>query len=244
MRLKGTALWATQVNFQNFEDGHNPTYKQWGLSLQPMVNLTNLFGGYKPRVWNISLYGGAGFTANFGGLDLEDETKNYSMLFTVGVFNTFNITKRFHINLDIYCNAGEDDTDGIDGKFPGRRILQTRDTQFGMSAGIGVNLGKVGWDNAPDVDAIMAMNQAQLDALNASLADAEAENARLKAQIANHKCPTGETKTITEFATTSASVFFNINSSKVASKKDLVNVKELAELAKQNDAKGCCNWIC
>ncbi|MDE5560257.1 MAG: OmpA family protein, partial [Bacteroidaceae bacterium] len=102
----------------------------------------------------------------------------------------------------------------------------------GWSIGCGFNLGKVGWDNAPDVDAIMAMNKAQLDALNASLAAQQAENDRLQALIKNHKCP--EAKQVTEIVATSASVFFNINKSRIASKKDLVNVKELAECAKAN----------
>ena len=44
-------------------------------------------------------------------------------------------------------------------------------------------------------------------------------------------------KTVGEFQSTSASVFFNINKSTIASKKDLVNVKELAEAAKKNNKK-------
>lgn len=238
-RLKAGALWGTRVCdlVSGALNTDCPTYKRWSLSLQPMINLTNLFGGYKPRVYNISLYGGAGFDWNKGGIDVVD-LNSLSMMYTVGVFNTFNITKRFHVNLDIYLNAGESDMDGVEvAPRVNHRVIKTRDIQFGMSAGIGVNLGKVGWDNAPDVDAIMAMNQAQLDALNAALADAEAENARLKALIANHKCPEATTKIVKEFTTSNASVFFNINQTKIASKKDLVNVKELAEIAKQKDCK-------
>lgn len=244
MRLKANAAWGTQVNCQNWAQ-HNPTYQMWTLSLQPMVNLTNLFGGYKPRVWNISVYGGFGMAAYRGGRT-DDQQKylpecdnNMSWMGTIGVLNTFNITKRFHINLDVSVNSGEADTDG-NGLVTSSdyRVIKTRDNIVDFSLGLGVNLGKVGWDNAPDVDAIMAMNQAQLDALNGALADANAENARLKKLIDSHKCPkAGETKVITEFATTSASVFFNLNSSKIASKKDLVNVKELAELAKSKGAK-------
>ena len=48
-----------------------------------------------------------------------------------------------------------------------------------------------------------------------------------------HRCP--EPKEVKEFAASNVSVFFNINSSVIASKKDLVNVKEMAEYAKAND---------
>jgi OmpA-OmpF porin, OOP family len=82
----------------------------------------------------------------------------------------------------------------------------------------------------------MAMNKEQLDALNASLKEQQDENARLRNLLANQK-PKTETKTVKEFATTPVSVFFNINKSTIASRKDLVNVKELAQYAKDNNKK-------
>ena len=249
MRLKGVAAWDTQVNFSSWENGYvagtNPTIHQVSLSFQPMVNLTNLFGGYKPRVWNISLYGGIGAhlalkTKDANGNVLYDDVKG-SLLTTIGVFNTFNITKRLHANLDIYGNMGENDMDRVASPKRGYRAIKTRDLQFGIAVGLGVNLGKVGWKNAPDMDAILANHQAQLDALNASIAGLEAENAALKNKIANHKCPKAEggekVITVTEFKSTSASVFFDINKSVIASKKDLVNVQALADAAKENNKK-------
>ena len=238
LRIKTQAAWGTQVNMDwsnpAYVSGSNPTFNQMNMTIQPMINLNNLFCGYKPRVWNISLYGGFGFLYNF-----DDDAA--SMLMTVGVFNTFNVTKRFHINLDIYGNAGDADLDGI-GQAGGVRVLKSRDLQFGVSAGVGVNLGKVGWDNAPDMDAILANHKAQLDALNASIAGLEGENAALKDKLAKQsaelaKKPKEVVKTVSEFQSTSASVFFNINKSVIASKKDLVNVRELAEYAKKNGKK-------
>ena len=236
MRLKGQFAWGTQVNMDwdnpAYVSGANPTFNQFSISLQPMLNLNNLFCGYKPRVWNISLYGGFGFLWN-----TSDD--NASMLYTVGLFNTFNVTKRFHINLDIYGNIGEGDLDGVDGATSKPRIFKTRDLQLGISAGVGVNLGKVGWEKAPDMDAILANHKSQVDALNASIAGLEAENAALKDALAKKpKVVEKEVvKTVGEFQSTSASVFFNINKSTIASKKDLVNVKELAEAAKKNNKK-------
>ena len=85
----------------------------------------------------------------------------------------------------------------------------------------------------------MALNQAQLDALNASLAEQQAENAKLRDQLANMP---KETKTITqtvkEIDAADVSVFFNLASAKMASKKDVVNLKSIAEVSKNNpDAK-------
>lgn len=227
MRVKGQGAWMTAV-----DGAENKTRVGYTVQFQPMLQLINLFGGYKPRVYELSLYGGIGF-----GRNCSDNT--YSMVTGAGLFNQFNVTKRFHINLDLYANVGEPDFDGSAAAGANKtRYIGTHDWSVGASVGVGVNLGKVGWDNAPDVDAIMAMNKAQLDALNASLSDAEAENARLKALIANHKCPEVKpVNNVVEYVGTSSSVFFNVNSSKIASKKDLVNVKELAEMAKANGKK-------
>ena len=225
MRAKFQAAWAKQVN-TNIAD-LNPLYNQVSLSMQPMINLHNLFAGYKPRVWNIIAYGTAGWLRN---CDLQSN----SFLLGVGVLNQFNVTKRFHINVDIYANAGDPDMDGIGtyGAGTSTPLFQSRDWLIGWSVGCGFNLGKVGWDNAPDVDAIMAMNKAQVDALNASLADSQAENDRLQNLLKNQK---PVTNVIAAPATTRASVFFNINKSKIASRKDLVNVKEIAEYAIANN---------
>ena len=216
-RLKFVGCDGRQVNAD--DRSLNPLYTQVGLRFQPMLNLHNLFAGYKPRVWNTILYASMGWGHNC-------KTSDDSPVLGGGWLNTFNVTKRFHINVDIYAEAFDHTFDG--------NAMASHDVQVGWSIGCGFNLGKVGWDNAPDVDAIMAMNKAQLDALNASLADQQAENARLQKMIRDHKCPEA-VQQVSEVVTSKASVFFNINKSRIASKKDLVNVKELVEYAKAND---------
>ncbi len=216
-RIKAGAAWGRQVNVD--DQDLNPIYNNLGLYFQPMLNLNNLICGYKPRVWNTSLYATAGWQHNF-------DCGGDSPIFGGGWLNTFNVTKRFHINVDIYANWGDDVLDGVGSG---------NDVQVGWSVGCGFNLGKVGWDNAPDVDAIMAMNAAQLAALNASLADQQSENSRLQKMIRDHKCPETPATVVTNVVASKASVFFNINSSRIASKKDLVSVKELVDYAKAND---------
>ncbi|MBR5466726.1 MAG: OmpA family protein [Bacteroidaceae bacterium] len=231
LRVKGQAAWAKQVNGVEYLCSHGATsgelcsvmYNQVNVTLQPLFNLHNIFAGYKPRVWNTILYASMGYERS-----MSDNGGVNSILVGAGWLNTFNVTKRFHINVDMYAHVGGHQNLDFNPQ-PGSGA----DWQVGFSLGCGFNLGKVGWDNAPDVDAIMAMNKAQLDALNASLAEQQAENERLQNLIKNHKCPEA-VKQVTEIVASSASVFFNINKSYIASKKDLVNVKELAEVAKAN----------
>ena len=224
MRAKFQAAWGRTVHEDNIE--HNPLHNQVNISLQPMINLHNLFAGYKPRVWNTIVYASVGYERN-----IDDKVN--SAIVGCGWLNTFNVTKRFHINVDIYTNMGDAAMDGAEhnSSWAGAFIdAEGNDWQLGWSIGCGFNLGKVGWNNAPDVDAIMAMNNAQIEALNATLAQQQTENTRLHQLMKSHKCP--EPRVMAQIVTTSASVFFNINKSKIASKKDLVNVKELAECAK------------
>lgn len=233
VRGKVTYGWGRQVNSAeaNFSgpaymwdnDLTNPKFSQLTVSLQPMFNLHNIFAGYKPRVWNTILYGSVGYQRNF-------KAETNSLLVGCGWLNVFNVSDRFHFNLDIYADFGDSNMDGKADV--AATSIGDCDLQLGASIGFGVNLGKVGWDNVPDVDAIMAMNKAQLDALNAALAEQQEENARMQAIIKNHKCPTA-TK-VTEVVTSKASVFFNIGKSRIASKKDLVNVQELVKCAKAN----------
>ena len=88
-----------------------------------------------------------------------------------------------------------------------------------------------------DVDAINALHQSELDALNAKLNDANAENDRLKNLLNNQKQVETNASAAAQYVNTPVSVFFNIGKSNVASKKDLVNVQALAKYAKDNNAK-------
>ena len=114
--------------------------------------------------------------------------------------------------------------------------------QLSIEVGATFNLGKGTWNKTPDVEAIKALSQGQIDALNAQLTDAQTENARLKDMLANQQKEVAQatavaTKTVTKVVAAPVSVFFNIGKSKVASKKDLQNVADLAKVAKDNNSK-------
>lgn len=227
LRIKADGAWGRQVAGDPSNFIH-----QYTTTAQVLFNLHNLFGGYKERIWNSSLYGGFG-----AGVARQHGSISCAMVSTVGWLNTFNVSKRVFVDFDIYGIIGEPDYDADGGAGHGAKRFRAKDRQVGVSLGVGVNLGKVGWSKTPDVDAIMALNKSQMDALNASLADQQAENARLKALLAKQQPSKEVVKTVKEMASTSASVFFNLNSSRIASKKDLVNVKEIAEYAKANNSK-------
>lgn len=226
LRTKAYGIWGRQVN----TDVKNEI-KYWNLQEQAVLNLSNLFCGYNPtRVWNLSFFGGFGVERNM--------TLNaYNMAFSTGLMNQWRLSKNVSLNLELGWLFREHDADGKGAYKGGERFWESHDQQLYAELGLTFNLGKASWEKTPDVDAIKALSQAQIDALNAQLADANAENARLKNLLANQKpAPAPEKQIVKEYAGAPASVFFNINKAVVANKKDLVNIKAIAEFAKENNA--------
>ncbi|MBQ9231228.1 MAG: OmpA family protein [Prevotella sp.] len=242
LRTKFNGIWGRTVVSTDKETNAN---KYWTLNEQVLFNLSNILLGYNEnRVWDFIPYAGVGLNRNMSA-DL------YAPVWGVGILNEFKLNKKLAINLDINYNIGLNDYDGFTGILPGAKqrdgrtfqgFIANHDRTLNVEIGLTYNLGKAGWSKTPDVEAIKALSQGQIDALNAQLADANAENARLQKQIRDHKCPTTtnalDTKnTVKEIVSAPVSVFFNLGKAKIASQKDLQNVQAVADAAKANNAK-------
>ena len=214
--------------------------KFWNLQEQALFNLSNMLCGYSDtRVWNFIPYAGVGITRNCS-------YNTYELASSLGLLNTWKLSKRVLLNLDLGFTMCGDDFEGrlgtkkyvdLGGK-GGEPSPSNHDRWFTAELGLTFNLGRVGWDKTPDVDAIKALSQSQIDALNAQLNDANAENARLNGRLrealANQK-PAETPKAVREFVTTPVSVFFNLDKTNIASQKDLVNIEGVAKYAKENN---------
>ncbi|WP_308229931.1 OmpA family protein [uncultured Prevotella sp.] len=221
LRTKFQGVWGRQVY-----DDVKHTRHMWTLNENVLFNLSNMLYGYNPeRVWNFVPFLG-------GGINRNCSDNNYAMNLSFGILNTFRVSNKVGINFELGWNYAEEDFDGISaGK--GSRIWEGKDNRLYAEVGLTFNLGKATWEKTPDVDAIKALSQSQIDALNAQLNDANAENARLKNLLAEKK--NEAPASVKNYSNAPMSVFFNINKAKVASRKDLVNVKGLADYAKENN---------
>ena len=224
LRTKLQGIWGKTVTDEDNYGNHN---SYWTLNEHVMFNLSNLIYGYNPnRVWNLIPFAGAGISRTM--------THNlYAMQLSVGLQSSWRLNKHLNIYLEGGWNRLEGDVDGVD-KSNGQRGWDSHDNMFYAELGLNFNLGKATWNKVPDVDAIKALSQSQIDALQKQLDDANAENARLKNMLANQK---NAGQSVKEYVTTPVSVFFNINKTKIASQKDLVNVRALANYAKDNNSK-------
>lgn len=196
-------------------------------------NLSNLFAGYNSsRVWNIIAYPRAGVIRNFAN-------NNYAPVLGAGLQNTWKICDAVGVYLDLSYNASSTREFGYAlGNSDG-----TRHHGYAVAEiGVNFNLGKVGWDKAVTLEkynALAAASEEALAKLRAELDKERAENARLRAELAAQK-PTdtgGTVKVERVVAATTTSVFFDINSTSINSKKDLINLEAVAAAAKQTGAK-------
>ena len=228
LRTKVQGIWGKRV-WDPETETKGSFNRYWVVNEQVMFNLSNLLLGYNEnRVWNVIPFAGGGFgrtmTHNYYAMDL-----------CVGLQSTWKVAKKVNVYFEAGWNRFESDIDG--GYTGGERGWDSHDNNLYAEIGLTFKLGKSTWKKTPDVDAINALHQSELDALNAKLNDANAENERLKDMLANQKPVEVVTpKTVKEFVTTPVSVFFDINKTNVASQYDLVNVRALAKYAIANNS--------
>jgi OOP family OmpA-OmpF porin len=222
LRTKVSGIWGK---------ANGDSFKYWNAQEQVLFNLSNMFCGYNPkRVYNCIPFAGAGFARNMS-------SDMYAMGMSIGLLNEFNINKRVAINLELGWNRLENDFYSEGHANNGPRGWDSHDNYLYAELGLTLNIGKTGWAKVPDVDAIKALSQSQIDALNAQLADSKSENDRLKAMLNEKPKEVAKPESIKQFITTPVSVFFNIGKTDVANPKDLVNVEALAKYAKTNNSK-------
>ena len=222
LRTKVSGIWGK---------ANGDSFKYWNAQEQVLFNLSNMFCGYNPkRVYNCIPFAGAGFARNMS-------SDMYAMGMSIGLLNEFNINKRVAINLELGWNRLENDFYSEGHANNGPRGWDSHDNYLYAELGLTLNIGKTGWAKVPDVDAIKALSQSQIDALNAQLADSKSENERLKAMLNEKPKEVAMPESIKQFITTPVSVFFNCGKTDVANPKDLVNVEALAKFAKTNNSK-------
>ena len=232
LRTKFNGVWGRSVIS---EDKSLNASKYWTLQEQALFNLSNMLMGYnEQRVWNFIPYAG-------GGVGRNMSYGCYALGFSVGLLNTFRISPKVAFNFDINYGSYEPSFDGFSAGGDSKLSLKGRDRVINVELGLTYRLGKSTWKSTPDIDAMQALSQSEIDALNAQLADLMAENERLGEELANAEQQAApapqEPVTITKVVAAPVSVFFNLNKAVISSQRDLQNVAALVAVAKEQGAK-------
>jgi len=231
LRTKFNGIWGRSIIS---EDKSLNASKYWTLQEQVLFNFSNMLMGYnEQRTWNFIPYIG-------GGVGRNMSYNVYALGFSVGLLNTFRLSRKVAFNLDINYGSYEPSFDGFSAGNDSKLSLKGRDRAVNVEVGFTYRLGNSSWKSSVDLDAIQALAQSEIDALNAQLADLTAENDRLNDELSNAEKPAPapqEPITVTQLVAAPVSVFFNLNKAVIASQRDLQNVAELVAVAKQQGAK-------
>lgn len=203
--------------------------KYWTANEQLLINATSLFRGYdEQRFWNLIPYVGAGVHRNM-------THAHYSTALSLGLLNTLRLSPRFSANIELAWNSAEGSNGGM--------ALKNRNQHFAVELGITWHIGKNNWKHATDQEAVSALTEGELDALNAQLADALAENERLQQELDAKPLPTAAVttvapavRTVEKIISAPVSIFFKVGKTNVIASRDMLSVKALAELAIEKNA--------
>ena len=203
--------------------------KYWTANEQLLINATSLFRGYdEQRFWSIIPYVGAGVHRNM-------THSHYSTVLSLGLLNTLRLSPRFSANIELAWNSAEGSNSGL--------ALKNRNQHFAVELGLTWHIGKNNWRHATDQEAVSALTEGELDALNAQLADALAENERLQQELDAKPMPTAAittvapaVRTVENIISAPVSIFFEVGKANVIASRDMLSVKALAELAIEKNA--------
>ena len=210
-----------------------------------MFNLCNLIGGYKAdRVWNVIPYAGLGWAARGMSEKNGDSVNSFgkgnswsgSLAVNAGILQNFRLSNRWAFNVEIGATI-------LRNGFSAKPGMVGHDAMWRATAGLTYNIGRVGWDNAPDVEALQGIYAGMIDDLQNELDDALAANEEKQAQIKdleNEKAALeSEMSQMSKVKpiNVSESIFFNLGSAQIVSKKEVLNIQAYAEAAVAVGAK-------
>jgi outer membrane protein OmpA-like peptidoglycan-associated protein len=162
------------------------------------------------------------------------ELSSYASALGIGIQNNWKFSKLLNVYLDVAYTATTNAF--LNTQFPVTAV--NSNGIVSAELGLQFNLGKSNWSKAVTVDAYNALAASSEEALARLRSDLDRErqvNADLRAQLA--RVPKTEAKVEKIITSTKSSVFFAINSSKIVSKKDLINIEAIASAAKDADCK-------
>lgn len=195
-----------------------------------MLNLVNLIGGYKERVFNTSLYAGVGLARAFSHKAVEvNPVANSRLSGNVGLFNTFRLCDALDLNIDLRGTLLPESFDGEVGVRPNGGDVYESDGFLTASLGLAYKFKPRGWVQGKDRHFYRTETTTITD--EAALAALRADNAALQQALAK-----AQAEAVVEHFHHMPGylVTFNINSSKLQN-KDRVNLGKIAEALKKTD---------
>lgn len=194
-------------------------FKFYNFHVDVMFNLSNIFFGYnEKRIYNCSPYIGV------GAMKVTQDPKLAEIAGHFGIMNSFRLCSALDLNLDLRGSIVNDRFDGEEG---GRGA----EGLFAATVGLTYKFKRRGWDRSKTV---VRTNVGEINSLRDRLDRANAENARLRDELA--KAEGQQKQEVINKVIASNLVIFRIGKADL-SKEARANLQLLAEAIKAGDSK-------
>lgn len=207
-------------------------FHMWNIHADFMLNLMNLIGGYKERVYSLSPYVGIGLARTYA---LKDNSNHYCsnrLNGMVGLFNSFRLCDALDLNIDLRGVLVPEDFEGETGVRPNGGEVYESDGYLTATIGLAYKFKPRGWNLGKTVyqTNTQTVTVVDEDALNAALA----RNKELQDALDNAKAQT-TTEVVQSLLSPELYIVFGFDKSELTGEAR-VTLSNLAKLLNAVDA--------
>lgn len=206
-------------------------FHMWNIHVDFMLNLMNVIGGYKERVYNLSPYFGIGLARAYALEDNDNRFCNNRLSGTVGLLNSFRLCDALDLNVDLRGVLVPQDFEGELGSRPDGGETYESEGYLTATIGIAYKFKPRGWSQGKTIYKTNTVTVLDQDALNAALA----ENKALEEQLKNAKAQT-VTEVVESLLSPELYITFERNKSELSGegKVLLMNLAKILKAADQS----------
>lgn len=156
-----------------------------------MLNIVNLIGGYKERVYSISPYFGVGLARSYSANTVESyHLANTRISGSVGLFNTFRLCDALDLNVDFRGTLFPEDFEGETGVRPNGGETHEADGMLTATIGLSYKFKPRGWAQSKNRTVYETKTKTVTVVDEEALEAALKKNQELEEQLANAKAQT------------------------------------------------------
>lgn len=186
-----------------------------------MFNLTDMFCGYKERVYSAIPYVG------FGWVHSYDRPRNNEFAANIGFINRFRLSNAWALNLELRAMITKDD---FDGQVGGEKY----DGMASILAGFSYKLPTRGWKRAEIRTASTGISMEDMNRIQAKLREQQDRTHQLENDLLAERNKKGEVIVEKQFSVAPRIIVFPIGKSTI-SLEERVNIGYMAKVIKSTD---------
>ena len=208
-------------------------FHMWNIHADFMLNLMNLCGGYKERVYNLIPYFGIGYARSYAHADHENQFCNNRVNGMVGLLNSFRLCDALDLNIDFRGVLVPQDFEGELGVRPGGGETYESEGYLTATLGLAYKFKPRGWNQGKNktIYETKTVTVVDEDALNEALA----RNAELQKALDAAKTQ-ATTEVVESLLSPELYVRFALNKSELSGEA-CVTLTNLAKLLNAVDTK-------